>query len=157
MLDNYKKTVVTVTVPRFGCRTWAEFLAKLASGAEKDESALDYVPRKRWERAPDKVCLVYSFDYYQREYGVTTFIKSLNQVFNPEFLSYTIREENEFKSNWELYEHLLKNHDWTYAYSDDHRVWCSGEAARKRINQLKEMLSTENMDKAEKLFKKYYQ
>lgn len=29
-----------------------------------------------------------------------------------------------------------KHFDWYYTFSDDHRVWCAGEAARVRLEQL---------------------
>ncbi len=30
----------------------------------------------------------------------------------------------------------LDRHDWYYYFSDDHRVWCAGEAASKEIIEL---------------------
>ena len=30
----------------------------------------------------------------------------------------------------------LRNHDWYYAYSDDHRVWTRGEQENKRLRAL---------------------
>ena len=34
---------------------------------------------------------------------------------------------------------MLRTHDWYYHYSDDHRVWCRGEAQmitiKKKINE----------------------
>lgn len=35
-----------------------------------------------------------------------------------------------------LLERLLKNRDWYYVYSDDHRVWLAGEAVSKQIQEL---------------------
>lgn len=35
----------------------------------------------------------------------------------------------------EMFENLCKNHDWYYAYSDDHRVWKAGCAAEDRIKR----------------------
>ena len=32
-------------------------------------------------------------------------------------------------------EKLLKAHDWSYEFSDDHRVWKRGTAERAAINQ----------------------
>ena len=32
-------------------------------------------------------------------------------------------------------EDLLKSHDWYYQYSDDHRVWSSGNALDTRIRK----------------------
>lgn len=34
-------------------------------------------------------------------------------------------------------ELCLRHHDWYYQYSDDHRVWTSGESAWHRIEELK--------------------
>ena len=32
-------------------------------------------------------------------------------------------------------EKLLKTHDWTYQYSDDHRVWSKGNEQSKEIHR----------------------
>ena len=39
------------------------------------------------------------------------------------------------------YEELLKRHDWTYNYSDDHRAWSKGNKESQEISQLKRTLS----------------
>ena len=33
-------------------------------------------------------------------------------------------------------ENLLRTHDWSYDYSDDHSVWTRGKNERAAINQL---------------------
>lgn len=43
----------------------------------------------------------------------------------------------------ENYRKLLKSHDWYYDYSDDHRVWKSGVAARDTLNGLRRQLDPE--------------
>lgn len=40
-------------------------------------------------------------------------------------------------------EYRLKAHDWWYAYSDDHSVWSSGEATRRRLHALCDRLGSE--------------
>lgn len=36
----------------------------------------------------------------------------------------------------EQYKNLLKTHDWTYQYSDDHRAWEKGNNAQKVLTEL---------------------
>jgi hypothetical protein len=49
-------------------------------------------------------------------------------------------------------EWLLKRHDWTYMFSDDHRYWASGDASWKQITDLRIVVG----DKVwTKLVKKY--
>ncbi len=38
------------------------------------------------------------------------------------------------------YAKLLKEHDWTYAFSDDQRVWRKGEAERKVLEDMQKVL-----------------
>jgi uncharacterized protein YaaW (UPF0174 family) len=46
----------------------------------------------------------------------------------------------------------MKNHDWSYDYSDDHRVWERGAANQKQIaNMVKEFFENSNMTKQELL------
>ena len=40
-------------------------------------------------------------------------------------------------------EAALKRHDWYYDYSDDHRVWSSGNANWKLIQDLRHRLNIE--------------
>lgn len=34
------------------------------------------------------------------------------------------------------YVEMLKSHDWFYAYSDDHRVWATGNAVEKVLFEM---------------------
>ena len=48
-------------------------------------------------------------------------------------------------------DQLMKNHDWYYEMSDEHRVWESGRVERNEIENLMEKLGSE----AKKLWKKH--
>ena len=51
----------------------------------------------------------------------------------------------------------LKEHDWTYEYSDDHRCWTGGTAHRKQMkNQIENLYASGLGKKVEVLFYKYY-
>tara|TARA_R100000773_G_scaffold22815_1_gene20105 strand:- start:12668 stop:12925 length:258 start_codon:yes stop_codon:yes gene_type:complete len=53
-------------------------------------------------------------------------------------------------------EKALKAHDWTYAYSDDHRVWKRGQAERERIDELLSLAHRRGFTMmAARLYKKY--
>ena len=36
----------------------------------------------------------------------------------------------------EEYKRLLSNHDWSYEFSDDYRVWKRGLAEREKLNKM---------------------
>ena len=40
----------------------------------------------------------------------------------------------------ERYLHLLKNHDWTFEYTEDHEVWRRGRAAQLELERLRVQL-----------------
>jgi len=40
------------------------------------------------------------------------------------------------KELWNRFENLLKTHDWTFDFSDDHSVWQRGLAERERLRSL---------------------
>jgi len=44
----------------------------------------------------------------------------------------------------EEYVKLLKSHDWTYDYSDDHSVWRRGADAHKKLRQMSDKLDPEH-------------
>jgi len=48
------------------------------------------------------------------------------------------------------YEKMLKSHDWTYDYSDDHRVWQRGNEQAKAIRRMADIL-----DPDRKIYNKY--
>lgn len=50
----------------------------------------------------------------------------------------------------EQYEEDLKNHDWTFEYSDDHRVWKMGWEEQKRLQAVRDRL-----DPANEIWNKY--
>jgi hypothetical protein len=43
----------------------------------------------------------------------------------------------------EAYKEALERHDWTYAFSDDHRWYCSGMAVEKVLKALADKNGTE--------------
>ena len=56
---------------------------------------------------------------------------------------------------WTDLEKRLKDHDWYYAFSDDHRAWCSGEESRRiMLNLLNEAAKIDSY-KARKMFARY--
>jgi hypothetical protein len=56
---------------------------------------------------------------------------------------------------WTDLEQRLKNHDWYYAFSDDHRVWQSGEASRHILLNLMNEAVKIDPYKARKMFARY--
>ena len=51
----------------------------------------------------------------------------------------------------------LKEHDWTYEMSDDHRCWTGGTAHRKQIkNQIESLYGMGLGKKVEQLFYEHY-
>ena len=54
-------------------------------------------------------------------------------------------------------EELLKNHDWYYAMSDDHRYYTAGRDQSEKIQQVMEKLNNNNCGVVTKeLYDKYY-
>lgn len=55
------------------------------------------------------------------------------------------------------FEKLLQAHDWTYTYSDDHRVWKKGVAEETQINLARNLLADQGVDKVtlDELYSKY--
>ena len=55
-------------------------------------------------------------------------------------------------------DQLLKSHDWSYEFSDDHRVWKRGTDERNAINQeQKRLISTglATVEEVQELTQKY--
>jgi hypothetical protein len=62
-------------------------------------------------------------------------------------------EEAHLKANPDIdLEQRLRNHDWTHAYSDDHRVWSAGASNLIRIRELRSQVSPK---KFQELWEKY--
>jgi hypothetical protein len=98
----------------------------------------------------------FTFDHYRAGMG-NSFLKRLEEVFRPNFLTIKVTTARAFKDEWALYEHLLQSMDWFYAFSDDHRVWCAGEASIARLKALRLSLSNtpEGEVRANGLWQKY--
>lgn len=56
---------------------------------------------------------------------------------------------------WTDLEHRLKEHDWFYAFSDDHRVWKAGELSRSILLKLMQEAAKIDPYKARKMFKRH--
>lgn len=57
--------------------------------------------------------------------------------------------------DWEKLEFLLKHHDWNYQFSDDYRVWSSGQRNFETIKTLRLELGKSDAQRAEKLWLEY--
>lgn len=54
------------------------------------------------------------------------------------------------------YERLLKTHDWTYNYSDDHRAWQNGRIEADELRRYRDILCGLGLDHvADEMYKKY--
>ena len=54
------------------------------------------------------------------------------------------------------FEQLLKVHDWTYQYSDDHRAWDKGREQANKIDKARKLLVEKGLkEEADKLHYKY--
>ena len=54
------------------------------------------------------------------------------------------------------YEEKLSSHDWYYVYSDDHRIWTSGEAQSRELNKLsKSLVDLGQATKEKELYNQY--
>lgn len=138
--------IVTVTIPFLGHLGTLPFINFLSLyGPGKLEKIIG---------SPNTVNIKFEFN---EEYKAKSFIDKLTKVFNPTFLSHETKIVNKFDNDWEEYEHVLKNHDWYYSFSDDPRYYHGGEAVERRINELKKKLSNNktNTKKATQLYKKY--
>lgn len=152
MNEQYLNTIITVTFPWFGSTATAAHITAMGLGGD----GKDVTPKVRSRVGPQVRVLRFTFNHYQASMA-ESFLNSLAKTFHPDFLRVEVSKVPAFKDDWELYEHLLKNMDWYYAYSDDHRVWCAGEAAIARLKALRLSLSKpyEGKLKADALWEKY--
>jgi len=66
------------------------------------------------------------------------------------------KDNNNMNDKLQTLEKLLKNHDWFYQYSDDHRVYESGYRESNTINKVIEALKDAGLSKeAYTLYEKY--
>ena len=139
MNEQYKKTVVTITIPAFGSELIKDYLHSLSNQAEIREIR---VPKRKYSELQTRR---FSFTFLTRDWTSSTtegpgeytkrsftfppardwavgeFIKTLTDTFNPSFLTYKIKTVPMFKDDWELYEYLLKTHDWKSTNSGQER------------------------------------
>lgn len=73
----------------------------------------------------------------------------------------TVLHSKEFKAEeltgeiWTDLEKRLKDHDWYYAFSDDHGVWQAGEKSRRVLLDLLGEAAKIDTPKARRMFKRY--
>lgn len=53
------------------------------------------------------------------------------------------------KDTIQEYVEALHKHDWTYEYSDDHRVWEEGNKKKKELNRMFDQLLEEGYNRRE--------
>ena len=57
--------------------------------------------------------------------------------------------------DWDQFEQLLKTFDWYYSYSDDFRVWKSGNEKYKIIMGMYEQAKQIDLERANQLWNMY--
>ena len=75
--------------------------------------------------------------------------RSLNPIYE---LTFTTMAE---PGIWDHYEQCVRNHDWTYEYSDDHSIWVAGNKERDYIDAFRTHLQELDRSRADLLFYKY--
>lgn len=150
MNEQFQNTIIKVEVPIFGSDSTIEFLKRMGMCGQGTEIVK---PRNRYARR-DTRTLQFTFSHYKDRLA-QSFLSAMAKTFHPDFLKIEVTKVPAYHDDWELYEHLLSVMDWYYAFSDDHRVWCAGEAAISRLRTLREELSKSDKDRADKLWEKY--
>ena len=59
------------------------------------------------------------------------------------------------KNQFSSFEALLKSHDWTFEFSDDHSVWQRGNAERKQLDSMAEDLAKDDPEKVASLWNSF--
>jgi len=59
------------------------------------------------------------------------------------------------EADWEKFETLLRNHDWTYQHSDDHSKWKAGQATWDQIAHLGKYLKVVDIERVTALYNQY--
>ena len=115
------KTQVTVVIPCFGSAGTKAFLNFLA---HQDKPLSE-------KRNGAKLTLVYEANTMTNQ-----FRHSLATIFNEDYLSWEANEVPMFASKTEWLLDLIRNFDWTYQMSDDHRYWVAGQNATELVTSL---------------------
>jgi hypothetical protein len=149
ILDEYLVYVVRVTVPAFGAKFHKEYVNNLSTYGKGTEIFREVRQGRQMKKEQFSTTLEFRFtqDYQQRQ-----FLSALTSTFRAGFLGIEERQERRFPDKVTLLKHLIDTHDWYYHFSDDHRVWSSGEAAGRRIKLLLEELKDSHPE-----VKKYYE
>jgi hypothetical protein len=95
------------------------------------------------------------FQVGHKKYSSIELCNNVSEVVSTVLAEVKTAQDDEalLKANPEIeLERRLQSHDWTYAYSDDHRYWSAGDSNWKRICVLELKVSPE---KFQELWKKY--
>ena len=87
--------------------------------------------------APSSLVITYEGDNTSQTPVMDKILEDVTKRFqDEEQLNATIKQLTEFEA-------LCRLHDWTYAYSDDHRYWVAGEQSIKHIRAAQDRLEND--------------
>lgn len=122
--DDYFNAIVKIKFPFFGSNHTVEFLQKLGL-AGKIAFDSNNVKKPKYGASHREIHIKFHFT---QDWALKQTTDHLDQIFNPDYLSYKISYELEFKDNWDVLKYLWDTMDWTYMFSDDGGVWAAGNA-----------------------------
>lgn len=147
----YQKNIITISLDFFESTNTLKFLTQLAgSGKLIYDSFKDRNYKTNIKR-------VFKFEFLSTEnYCFNSFQKNLGRIFNSNFLEFKVSASPQFKNEIELLEYLCEKHDRYYEFSDDHRVYASGETSRQRILKMGEELKSKFPDDVKRCYGKAF-
>lgn len=132
IFDN-SKWIVTIQIPHFGSTGTIEFL-KFLSFKQPIETS------RNPSRGLVPVHRIVKFEF-SHEYQAMSFTNALDKTFHPKFLTHTTEKDFLHANPWDQLEAMVKGHDLYHQMSDDHRVWQSGQAELRAIENLANKLA----------------
>lgn len=146
--EEYKNTVVTVTIPWFGSTPMTKYLESIAGPSVMKEN------KKQDKKVHTPTVKRLEFLFHNAGYA-NNFVATLKKMFKEDYLEVFTSEVPAYNDDWELFEEKARNHDWYYAMSDDHRVWSAGESAYKRLTAMLHYLRGIDEKRATEIYNKY--
>jgi hypothetical protein len=120
------QTVFKIMIPKFGSLGTLEYLNFLAHCKGTLVPVGKYGNQRCWQN-----------DYLTYKFKPGSMAKqfqcSLNKIFCCTYLKVSVAEEPLYDSQMEYLLSLIRNFDWTYEMSDDHRYWVAGEQAKATV------------------------
>lgn len=137
----YLGTTVDIRMPLFGSAALIDYLKSLSWGAHAEVSEAPHMVRrgKRLVRNYDvnHRTLRLTFGAYASNNGtVIKFLRNLEEIFRPGYLTVTSVPHYDYVDDWELLESTLAAVDWTADMSDDHRYWAALQATKRLVAEL---------------------